>query len=70
MHSLCIPVVVKRTGTNNIAQKWDKTVWQMGKTVRHLGPKLSFRHFGTSAIVSGQFGPTKPVPKCPRYKVS
>ena len=46
-------------------------------TVRHLGQnssalrsELSLGHFGTSADLSGQFGPTKLVPKCPGSEVS
>jgi len=35
-----------------------------------LRSELSLGHFGTSADLSGQFGPTKLVPKCPGSEVS
>ena len=47
------------------------------KTLRHLGQdssalrsELSLGHFGTSTDLSGQFGPTRLVPKCPVSEVS
>jgi len=48
-----------------------------GPRLRHLGQdssalmsELSLGHFGASADLSGQFGPTKLVPKCPGSEVS
>jgi len=53
---------VGKTGIGNLRHKQGETsVHAYSSAVRS---KLSFEHFVTSAVVSGQFGPTKPVPKC------
>jgi len=51
-------------------QKQDKTLRHLGRDSSALRSELSLGHFGTSADLSGQFGPTKLVPKCPGCKVS
>ena len=48
-------------------QKGAKTLRQDSSALRS---ELSLGHFGTSADLSGQFGPTKLVPKCPGSEVS
>jgi len=47
-----------------------KTLGHLGRDSSALRSELSLGHFGTSADLSGQFGPTKLVPKCPRSEVS
>jgi len=49
---------------------WDGTVRHLGQDSSALRSELSLGHFGTSADLSGQFGPTKLVPKCPGSEVS
>jgi len=49
---------------------WDGTVWHLGQDSFALRSELSLGHFSTSANLSGQFGPTKLVLKCPGYVVS
>jgi len=63
--------------TYHSRQKRAKTLRHMGRDSSALGQdssalrsELSLGHFGTSADPSGQFGPTKPVPKCPGTEVS
>jgi len=63
--------------TYHSRQKQVKRLRHMGRTVRHLRQdssalrsELSLGHFGTSADLSGQFGPTKLVTKCPGSEVS
>jgi len=51
-------------------QKPAKTLRHLGQDSSALRSELSLGHFGTSADLSGQFGPTKLVPKCPRSEVS
>jgi len=41
---------------------WDGTVRHLGQDSSALRSELSLGHFGTSADLSGQFGPTKLVP--------
>jgi len=49
---------------------WDGTVQHLGQDSSALRSELSLRHFGTSADLSSQFGPTKLVPTCPGSEVS
>ena len=49
---------------------WDGTVRYLGQESSALRSELSLGHFGTSADLSGQFGPTRLVPKCPGSEVS
>ena len=49
---------------------WDGTVRHLGQDSSVLRSELSLGHFGTSADLSGQFGPTKLLPKCPGSEVS
>jgi len=52
---------------------WDGTVRHLGQDSSVLRSELSSADFGTSADLSGQFGPTKLlnlVPKCPGSEVS
>ena len=49
---------------------WDGTVRHLGQDSSALRSELSLGHFGTSADLSGQFGPTRLVPKCPGSEVS
>ena len=49
---------------------WDGTVRHFGQDSSALRSELSLGHFGTSADLSGQFGPTKLVPKYPGSEVS
>jgi len=44
---------------------WEGTLRHLGQDSSALRSKLSLGHFGTSADLSGQFGPTRLVPKCP-----
>jgi len=56
--------------TNHSHQKRAKTLWHLGRNSSALGSELSLGHFGTSADLSTQFGPTKLMPKCPGSEVS
>jgi len=49
---------------------WDGTVRHLGQDSSALRSELCLRHFRTGADLSGQFGPTKLVPKCPGSEVS
>jgi len=49
---------------------WDGTVRHLGQDSLALWSELSLGHFGTSADLSGQFGPTTLVLKCPGSEVS
>ena len=49
---------------------WDGTVRHLGQDSSALRSELSLGHFGTSADLSGQFGPTRLVLKCPGSEVS
>jgi len=49
---------------------WDGTVWHLEQDSSALRSELSLGHFGTSADLSGQFRPTRLVPKCPGSEVS
>jgi len=51
-------------------QKQAKTLRHMGRDSSALRSELSLGHFGTCADLSGQFGPTKLVPKCLGSEVS
>jgi len=51
-------------------QKRGKTFRYLGRDSSALRSELSLGHFGTSADLSGQFGLTKLVPKCPKSEVS
>jgi len=44
------------------AIKLRRDIRSMGQDSLALRSELSFKHFGTGADMSGQFGPTKPVP--------
>jgi len=43
------------------ATKLRRDIRSMGQDSLALRSELSFKHFGTGADMSGQFGPTKPV---------
>ena len=62
--------VVCDRATYRSRQKRAKTLRHMGRDSSALRSELSLGHFGTSADLSGQFGPTKLVPKCPGSEVS
>jgi len=49
---------------------WDGTVRHLEQDSSALRSELSLGHFGTSTDLSGQFGPTRLVPKCPGSEVS
>jgi len=66
--SMLHAVVVKK-GPRHFGT-WDGTVWHLGQDSSTLRSELSLGHFGTSADLSGQFGPTKLVPKCPGFEMS
>ena len=51
-------------------QKGAKILRHFGGDSSTLRSELSLGHFGTSADLSGQFGPTKLVPKCLGSEVS
>jgi len=61
-------VVIKK-GPGHFAT-WEGTVRHLGQDSSALWSRLSLGHFVTSADLSGQFGPTKLVPKCPGSEVS
>jgi len=65
--SMLHTVVVK--GVNTLGT-WDGTVWHLRQDSSALRSELSLGHFGISADLSGQFGPSKLVPKCPGSEVS
>ena len=60
--SMLYTVVVKN-GPRHFGT-WDGTVRQLGQDSSALRSELSLGHFGTSADLSGQFGPTRLVPNC------
>ena len=64
LHTVVIKNGLRHFGT------WDGTVQHLGEDSSALRSELSLGHFGTSADLSGQFGPTKLVPKCPGSEVS
>ena len=66
--SMLHTVVVKK-GPRHFGT-WEGTVRHLGQDSSALRSELSLGHFGTSADLSGQFGPTKLVPKCPGSEVS
>ena len=49
---------------------WDGTVRHLGQDNSPLRSELSLGHFGTSVDLSGQFGPTRLMPKCPGSEMS
>ena len=51
-------------------QKRAKTLRHLGRDSSALRSELSLGHFGNSADLSGQFGPTELVPKCPGSEAS
>jgi len=51
-------------------RKQGQTLWHLGQDSSALRSKLSLGWFGTSADLSGQFGATKIVLKCPGSEVS
>jgi len=51
-------------------KKWGKTLRHLGQDSLALRSELSLGHFGTSADLSRQFGPTRLVPKYPGSEVS
>jgi len=61
--------VVVKNGTRHFGT-WDGTVRHLGQDSSALRSELSLGNFGTSADLSGQFGPTRLVPKCPGSEVS
>jgi len=64
--SMLHTVVVKK-GPRHFGT-WEGTVRHLGQDSSALRSELSLGHFGTSADLSGQFRPTKLVPKCPGSK--
>jgi len=61
---IMLHTIVVKNGTRHFGT-WDGTVQHLGQDSSALRSELSLGHFGTSADLSGQFGPTKLVPKCP-----
>jgi len=49
---------------------WGETIRSIKHGSSARTSELLFEYFGTSAKVSGQFGPTKPLPKCIGPEVS
>ena len=64
-----IHTVVVKSGPRHFGT-WDGTVRHLGQDSSAHRSELSLGHLGTSADLSGQFGLTKLVPKCPGSEVS
>ena len=66
---IMLHAVVVKNGARHF-DTWDRTVRHLGKASLALRSKLSLGHFRTSADLSGEFRPTKLMPKCPGSEVS